>query len=1093
MIIKNSNNEKEALFKGRVVKQTYNSEEYKIYALDVDRVLYPDIKFSKYGNAVICGEIHELGIGIEYEVRAVEQSTKYGYSYKVLNIRRDKPRSATDMYVFLQEILSLNQAETLYNAYPDIVDRVMQNRLEDIDFSKLKGIKEYTFNIIKSKIIENYCLSDLVLEFQGLLSLSMLKKLYDKYASITVVGQKMKQNPYKCLCGLARVGFITADGIILEIDKVSKENMANGKTPIIDFDYDVKTSPQRCLACIMYLLGKNEEDGHTLMSLLELKKQCDKLVPACSANFVECLKDENIYYDKSEMVCALQSTYQTEKYISDRILEGLKCSTIWDYDISKYRNINGSELSDEQMGVLKSLCKNQISILNGSAGCVDCDTEFFNGYEWKRIADYQEGEQVLQYNEDGTAELVYPSVFIKRKAEYLWHFETKYGLDQCLSENHNCYYITSKGNLYHKTFAEVKKDQELSKTGFKGKFITTFNYNGVGIPLSDDEIRIMVAVFTDGSFYNFDTYSFNTYNQVRFHIKKERKKQRLIKLLNKLQYEYRIVKSVADGYDDFYFNVPFRCKHFPKSWYNCNASQMKIISEEVLYWDSDYNKQNCFSTTSKNDADFIQFVFTINGYRTTISVQDRTGQEYLTAGKLYTRKSVEYTVRKTTRTLISLCGDGRPNHQHTPIEKYKTVDGYEYCFTVPSHILVLRRKNKIFITGNCGKSFATKSVVNMLDDNGKTYTLFAPTGKSAKVLSDFTKKEATTIHRGLGYIPPDQWEYNENDKLMCDVLIIDEFSMTDIFLFKRVLEAIDFSYTKLLLIGDNAQLPSVSCGNLLHDFMQSGIIPTVTLSKVFRYSEGGLMKVATDVRLCKNYLPQQLDKLTWFGKNKDYAFINLDDKAVVKNIIELYKKLLLQGYRIEDIQVLSSYKKGDYGAGIINNGIQKVANPNYGSENFIKVGETSYYQGDLIIQNVNNYHAKLFINNNYVWDNDDTGNKKDETFIANGETGIITEVTSFYVIINFDGIFVKYSREELQNVGLGYCITIHKSQGSSSKVIILVTPKAHTYMLNSNLVYVGLTRMREKCFHLGNSHTVEQSIKKKANFSRNTLMQKFLK
>ena len=296
VFIKNNENEKELLFKGRVVKQTYNSDNYKIYAVDVDKELYPDIKFSKYGNAVICGEIHELGIGIEYEIRAVEQSTKYGYSYKVLNIRRDKPRSATDMYVFLQEILSLNQAETLYNVYPDIVDRVMQNRLEDIDFSKLKGIKEYTFNIIKNKIIENYCLSDLVLEFQGLLSLSMLKKLHDKYASITVVRQKMKQNPYKCLCGLARVGFITADGIILEIDKVSKENITNGKTPIIDFDYDVKTSPQRCLACIMYLLGKNEEDGHTLMSLVELKKQCDKLVPACSSNFVECLKNKNIYF-----------------------------------------------------------------------------------------------------------------------------------------------------------------------------------------------------------------------------------------------------------------------------------------------------------------------------------------------------------------------------------------------------------------------------------------------------------------------------------------------------------------------------------------------------------------------------------------------------------------------------------------------------------------------------------------------------------------------------------------------------------------------------------------------------------------------------
>ncbi len=274
-------NEKEVLFKGRVIRQTYNSDNYKIYALDIDKDLYPDIKLSKYGNAVICGEIHDLGIGIEYEVKAIEQSTKYGYSYKVLNLRRNRPKSANDMYVFLQEILTLKQAQTLYNVYPDIVDRVMNNQIDDIDFTKLKGIKEYTFNVIKNKIVENFCLSDMVIEFQGLLSISMLKKLYNKYTSITMVKQKIKENPYKCLCGLAGVGFSTADNLIIEIEKISKENISAGKPPIIKFSIDLKTSPQRCLACMLYLLGKNEVEGHTLMPLIELKKQCDKFVPAC--------------------------------------------------------------------------------------------------------------------------------------------------------------------------------------------------------------------------------------------------------------------------------------------------------------------------------------------------------------------------------------------------------------------------------------------------------------------------------------------------------------------------------------------------------------------------------------------------------------------------------------------------------------------------------------------------------------------------------------------------------------------------------------------------------------------------------------------
>lgn len=216
--------DKEIIFKGRVIRQTYDGGDYKIYALDVDKEIYPEIKFTKYGNATITGEMHELGIGIEYEIKAIEQNTKYGYSYKVLNIRRDKPKSASDMYIFLEEILTLKQANTLYEIYPDIVDRVMNDRLDDIDLNKLPGIKEYTFNIIKEKIIENFCLAELVIEFQGLLSLSMLKKLYEKYTSVNMIKKKLREDPYKCLCGLAKVGFTTADGILLELEKISKEN-----------------------------------------------------------------------------------------------------------------------------------------------------------------------------------------------------------------------------------------------------------------------------------------------------------------------------------------------------------------------------------------------------------------------------------------------------------------------------------------------------------------------------------------------------------------------------------------------------------------------------------------------------------------------------------------------------------------------------------------------------------------------------------------------------------------------------------------------------------------------------------------------------
>lgn len=758
-----SKEEKEYKFSGKVVRCTYDTPDFRIFALDVDSKKYPDIKKNKYNNVTILGELHELTVGVTYEISAVEQLGKYGMSYKVLNIKRDVPTTEEDMYLFLSEILTPNQAKVLYENYPDIVQRVKENRLDDIDFNKLKGIKEYTFGVIKRKIIENFCLADLVVEFQGFLNLSMIKKIYAKYTSIEKLKEKLAQDPYKCLCGLAGVGFKTADGILLDMEKASKANIEKGKKPIIEFKSDLRTSPERCLSCLLYMLEENENNGHTKMNLADLRAEMMKLVPACANHFVTAVKADEIHYNKDTMDVALSRTYNLEHKIAQTILYVLHTKKDeWDCDIEKYRTVNGSTLSDEQMGAVANVCKYPISILNGAGGT--------------------------------------------------------------------------------------------------------------------------------------------------------------------------------------------------------------------------------------------------------------------------------------------------------------------------------------------GKSFSTQAVINMLKDHHKTFRLFSPTGKAAKVLADYTKENATTIHRGLGYTPMG-WGYNQEHKIMCDIVIIDEFSMVDIQLFKRVIDAVDFNTTKLLLIGDNAQLPSVSCGNLLHDFMETKLIPTTTLTKVFRYGEGGLMKVATDVRFCEPYLTSSMkSKMTTFGDNKDYTFVDLPSEVIPQNVVGLYKKLLEKGYSIDDIQVLTAKNVGDCGTVVLNNMIQKVANPNYGSEVFMKVGDTTYFEGDLVIQKVNNYKAELDLQHLSEWEKDMYSVSEDipTAFIANGETGIVREIYKSYCIIEFDGVFVKYYRADMQMISLGYSITIHKSQGSSIKIVILCTPQSHIYMLNSNLLYVGLTRMKEGCYHLGALNSINQAVKKKANLTRHTHMQELL-
>ena len=743
-------NEKQFKFKGVVARCTYNTPDYKIYAMDVSKRDYPEIKQNKYNNVSILGELSDLTLGVEYEITAEEQTNKYGTSYKVINIRRDIPTTVEGTYLFLSEILTENQAKTLVEHHPDIIQKVKNNNLEDVDLSKLKGIGVKTFEKIKDKIITNYCLMELVIEFKNVLSMNIIKRIYDEYSSIDKLKERLKFQPYTTLTRISRIGFKTADSIVLQLQK---EN-------IIDFGFDVKTSPDRCLSCMLYLLEENENEGHTKMNLADLRQQCLKIVPSCVEHFVDAIKDDNIYYNKDNMEVSLRSTYETEKYIANTILSNLKNeNNVWDFDVQKYKAVGEFELSDEQIQILDVVCKNNIAILNGFAGA--------------------------------------------------------------------------------------------------------------------------------------------------------------------------------------------------------------------------------------------------------------------------------------------------------------------------------------------GKTASTQGIINMLKDNNKSFRLMSPTGRAAKVLHENTNEPASTIHRGLGYVPPNQWSYNEWQKLHTDIVIVDEFSMVDIWLFKKLLEAIDFERTKLLLIGDNAQLPSVSCGNLLHDFMEVNIIPTVTLNRIFRYSSGGLMRVATDTRCCKEYLTKDMkSKATTFGDNQDYMFIDLTSELIAKNAVALYKKLLDNGSSIEDIQVLTAKNVGECGSVELNNMIQRVANPNYGSEVNMKIGDTTYYEGDLILQCVNNYKAEL--DTRHLSDEEKFIDEELTAFVANGETGIIKEIYNTYIIADFNGVYVKYYRNDMNMVKLGYAISIHKSQGGGFKKVILCTPQSHIFMLNSNLLYVGLTRMKEKLYHLGSLQSVNQAVKKKANLTRHTFMQEML-
>ena len=306
----------------------YNSTDFKIYGVSVNSFEYPDVLIGKYGTATIKGNISELNLGVDYIVKAKEVSDSHGVGYDVINIKREKPTTLAATRNFLYEILTPNQTDVLLEAYPDIVDRIMNNRLDGIDLSRTKGIKDYTFNVIKNKVIENFKLAEIVEEFRGLFNLSTVKKLYDKYTSVDKIKEVIREESYQCLCRLGGIGFKTADSLLLTLDKDGKECQKKGKKPVLFFGFDLITSYQRAKACVDYLLDENENNGNTYIHVGDLKKQFDVLVPEAKSNLPLILKGDNdVVFNRELLSVCKKETYETEKYIAERIKEGLQIHT----------------------------------------------------------------------------------------------------------------------------------------------------------------------------------------------------------------------------------------------------------------------------------------------------------------------------------------------------------------------------------------------------------------------------------------------------------------------------------------------------------------------------------------------------------------------------------------------------------------------------------------------------------------------------------------------------------------------------------------------------------------------------------------------
>lgn len=414
-------------------------------------------------------------------------------------------------------------------------------------------------------------------------------------------------------------------------------------------------------------------------------------------------------------------------------------------------------------------------------------------------------------------------------------------------------------------------------------------------------------------------------------------------------------------------------------------------------------------------------------------------------------------------------------------------------------IKVVNSNNVCVITGGpgTGKTTIIKFIIELYKNEGKKVVLCAPTGRAAKRMSEATGEDATTIHRLLALgkmeetLGMEKVDY-QISPIDADIIIVDEMSMVDVFLMNYILKGL-YIGTKLVLVGDINQLPSVGPGNVLKDIINSGTIETIELNEIFRQAaQSQIITNAHKVNNGESFLSLQKEELK--GKIQDFFYINeTSTEKMLEDVISLCSGRLKKYGNYDffrDIQVLTSTKKGKIGTKELNKELQNALNPqnvknNEHTASQKKHGDRTFLVGDRVMQVKNNYDI--------YWEKN---HKENGTGIFNGELGTIKkidDITKQMEIFFDDEKTAWYEYGDLEQLEHSYSITIHKSQGSEFDVVILCLPPTAPMLLTRNLLYTGITRAKKLLIILGTRNTIEYMIQNTETKKRNTGLEYKLK
>lgn len=756
--------------------------------------------------------------------------------------------------------------------------------------------------------------------------------------------------------------------------------------------------------------------------------------------------ENKLYLDNSKIF--YKEFYDIEKSIADKIISLVENNIPIKIDeniLKEEINNFPFTLNTQQIEAIRNSLDNNISIITGAGGCVDEETEFLSLNGWKKIKEYNKNEEIAVYNKDtkGIAFEI-PSQFHEYPATDWYEFKNNTSLDQKLSGEHRVPYISDrKGNFLTKYMEDI---YNISKkhTRFRGKFITSFYTDSEKkLCYTDNYLRLVIAVFLKGSIKpvnKINRFSENISCKVR--AKKEEEQIKIEQLLKEFNIEFNYSTTV--DYSNYYksstiynFDLIKNFPNFPESFYSLNQKQLKVIYEEICFWGKNSRKNIIFTTTSKKLADFIQFVVTTLGYRSNIKKEGK-----------------RYIITKCDHTLVGLEKNRGDRGVITPIKKSEAKkEEYKYCFTTSSSYWVARRNDKIFITGNSGKTSILKALSNIFSRGGFNVELLSPTGKASRRIEECTGRYAQTIHKYIINLE----NSNEEKIPRKTIILIDESSMLDIIIFNRLLDFINVD-TRIILIGDTNQLPSVQAGNVLEDLMTCNRVSVNVLTDVMRQSKNSsIIKYCNKINQGK--LVDECDKEDLFYQ----VYFNRD--CLLEQFSLSYDKEVMQN-GMDNVQVIMPYKKGDLGVNKLNAMIRAEYNLNPLDERY------NYKLDDKIMHIKNNYGKGIF----------------------NGEVGRVSaiNVEEDFLEVTYDNGKIKYEIDDIDETILAYTMTCHKSQGSEYPIVFVILDDENPLLLSRKILYTACSRAKKKLYLLTMNNSVEKCILNNYFKPRITALNKFL-